>query len=303
MPSGRQRAQVAVRGGGLVLVLAWLLSTRLQAAIPFWLPFLILAATELEFVVRGIRESRSVRTEPRLAVLERRLPGQHDADLGWVETTGEDGEPILVPAPPAPRRRSHGLAFAVGTAIAIVLFVAAFRVDTRETWSSLAPETRAKSERRFTEKRRRSQAGPSRCAATTTTSSPASARTRQASPSSAAASPSSSPTSAARCTTSRPGATSRAGKQQRLRSPCSPTRPRTCEESATRRSPSATRCRRARSSACAWGCHPARRTTSCARSSTATSATAASSGSATASRPSAATAASSTCAPPTRTFP
>ncbi len=151
MPSGRQRVQIVVRGGGLVLVLAWLLSTWLQAAIPFWLPFLILAATELEFVARGIRESRSGRTEPRLAVLERRLPGRHDADLGWVETTDEDGEPVLVPAPPAPRRRSHGPAFAVGTAIAVVLFVAAFRVDTRETWSSLPPETRAKAERRFTD--------------------------------------------------------------------------------------------------------------------------------------------------------
>ena len=36
---------------GLVFVVLWLLSGRLQAAIPFWLPFAILALTELEFVV------------------------------------------------------------------------------------------------------------------------------------------------------------------------------------------------------------------------------------------------------------
>ena len=152
MPSlGRHRAQVAVRIGGLVFVLAWLLSASLQATIPFWLPFLILAATELEFLARGVRESRARRRpEPRQAVLERRLPGRDDADLGWVEATGEDGEPVLVPAPPAPRRRSRRLPFALGAAIAVALFVVAFRVDTRDTWSSLEPRARAEAARRFT---------------------------------------------------------------------------------------------------------------------------------------------------------
>ena len=82
----------------------WLLSDRLQASIPFWLPFAILAATEIEFVVRGMLERRHG-VEPTPA--SRRPPGADDADLGWVETVDEEGEPVLVPAAPrAPRRSS-----------------------------------------------------------------------------------------------------------------------------------------------------------------------------------------------------
>lgn len=134
-----------------MFVLAWLLSAWLQAAIPFWLPFAILAATEVEFVARGFRESRAHRRpEPPQTLLQRRLPGSDDADLGWVETTGEDGEPVLVPAPPAPRKRSRRLPFAIGAAAAAALFVVAFRVDTRDTWASLEPQARAEAERGFT---------------------------------------------------------------------------------------------------------------------------------------------------------
>ena len=82
----------------------WLLSDRLQASIPFWLPFAILAATEIEFVVRGVLERRHG-VEPTPA--SRRLPGADDADLGWVETIDEEGEPVLVPAAP---RHPAGLA-------------------------------------------------------------------------------------------------------------------------------------------------------------------------------------------------
>ena len=153
--SGRQRLQAAARVGGLVLVLAWLLSPSLQAAIPFWLPFAILAATELEFLVRGLRDRRvHHRPEAPRTALERRLPGSADADLGWVETEDEDGEIVLVPAPPSPRRRSRRLPFAIGLAVAIALFVIALRVDTRDTWSSLDPEARAQAEQRFTREAR-----------------------------------------------------------------------------------------------------------------------------------------------------
>jgi len=154
-PTSRQRAQLGVRVAGLVFVLAWLLSTSLQAAIPFWLPFAILAGTELEFLARGVRESRSRRRPaPPQTVLERRLPGRADADLGWVETTGEDGELVLVPAAPAGRRPSRRLPFAIGIAVAAVLFTIALRVDTRETWSSLEPPVRARAEQRFTQEAR-----------------------------------------------------------------------------------------------------------------------------------------------------
>lgn len=148
--SGRQRAQVAVRVGALALVLTWLFSPSLQAVIPFWLPFAALAATELEFLVRGIREARGHRPpEPPQSALERRLPGSDDADLGWVEVEDEDGDPVLVPAPPAERRRSR-LPLAVGIALAATLFVVALRVDTRDTWSSLMSQERARAEQRFT---------------------------------------------------------------------------------------------------------------------------------------------------------
>jgi hypothetical protein len=152
---GRQRAQVAVRVGGLVFVLAWLLSGSLQAAIPFWLPFAVLAATELEFLVRGLGDRRGYhrREAPRTA-LERRLPGTDDADLGWVEAEDEDGEIVLVPAPPSLRRRSRRLPVAIGMAVAVALFVIALRVDTRNTWSSLEPEARALAEQRFTREAR-----------------------------------------------------------------------------------------------------------------------------------------------------
>jgi hypothetical protein len=151
----RQRAQVAVRVGGLVFVVAWLLSPSLQAAIPFWLPFAVLAATEVEFLARGLGESRTGRRpEPRSTTLERRLPGASDADLGWIEVAGEDGEVFLAPAPPAPRSRSRRLPFAAGVIVAAVLFAVALRVDTQATWSSLAPAQRAGSERRFTQEAR-----------------------------------------------------------------------------------------------------------------------------------------------------
>lgn len=131
-------------------MLAWLFSPSLQAAVPFWLPFAVLAATELEFLVRGVREARGHRRpEPPRSALERRLPGTDDADLGWVEVEDEDGEPVLVPAAPAERRRSR-LPLAVGVALAAALFVIALRVDTQNSWSSLTAAERARAEQRLT---------------------------------------------------------------------------------------------------------------------------------------------------------
>ena len=151
----RRRTQAAVRVAGLVFVLGWIFSPSLQAAIPFWLPFAILAATEVEFLARGLREARARhRPERPQSALERRLPGVDDADLGWVESLDEDGEPILVPAPPAARRRGLGPRFAIGVAVAAALFAIALRVDTRDTWASLSPDARARSERQFTHEAR-----------------------------------------------------------------------------------------------------------------------------------------------------
>ena len=164
-PWDRQRVQLAARLGGLAFVLAWLFSAWLQDTIPFWLPFLILAATELEFLARGWRQPRAggLRRATQ-AERERRLPGEHDADLGWVEIVGEDGEPALAAAPPAPRREVHRVRHAIGAALAVALFVVALRTDTRDTWASLAPEVRARSEQRFSREAQRIASRPVRVA-------------------------------------------------------------------------------------------------------------------------------------------
>ena len=144
--SPRDRVQTASRIGALVFVVLWLLSARLQSAIPFWLPFAILAAMEIEFVVRGIRERRAG-VEP--APTSRRLPGADDADLGWVESVDEEGEPILVPAAPRPPRRARVPAVLM-LVVAVVLFFYAYRVDREAGWSSVSGIEQARAEKRFT---------------------------------------------------------------------------------------------------------------------------------------------------------
>lgn len=142
----RERVQTAARAGALVFVVVWLLSAQLQATIPFWLPFAILAAMELEFVIGGIRERR-LGAPARPAA--RRLPGADDADLGWLETVDEEGEPVLVPAPPRERRRSRVPRVLV-VVIGIALFGYAYRVDRQAGWASVSASDRARAERRFT---------------------------------------------------------------------------------------------------------------------------------------------------------
>ncbi len=142
----RDRVQTVSRIVALVFVVLWLFSTRLQSGIPFWLPFAILLAMEVEFVVRGIRERRGdVPAEPAT----RRLPGTDDADLGWVESVDEEGEPIFVPAEPrAPRRSSGPLLLML--VIGVVLFAFAYRVDRNAGWSAVASGDRKRAEQRFT---------------------------------------------------------------------------------------------------------------------------------------------------------
>lgn len=142
----RDRAQTAVRVGGLCFVVLWLLSGRLQATIPFWLPFAVLAATEIEFVIRGLRERRHG-SIPRPA--SRRLPGADDADLGWVETVDEEGELVLLPAAPRERRRVR-VPLLVVLLVGIGMFAYAYRVDREAGWPSVAAAERARAERRYT---------------------------------------------------------------------------------------------------------------------------------------------------------
>ena len=142
----RETVQAAARVGAFVFVVLWLLSGELQGVIPFWLPFAILAAMEVEFVVGGIRERRH---GPPAHPASRRFPGRDDADLGWVETVDEEGEPVLVAAPPRERRRSR-LPLLVVALVGLALFGFASHVDRQAGWTSVSTAARARGEKRFT---------------------------------------------------------------------------------------------------------------------------------------------------------
>jgi hypothetical protein len=142
----RHAAQVVARLVALAVVLLWLLSPRLQGAIPFWLPFAVLAALELELLVGGVRERRRG-WQARPA--EKRLPDADDADLGWVETVDDEGEPVFVPAPARERRRSR-LPLLLVVVAGAALFAYAWRVDREAGWSGLDHAERARAEARFT---------------------------------------------------------------------------------------------------------------------------------------------------------
>lgn len=159
--SPRDRLQTASRIGALAFVVLWLLSSRLQSAIPFWLPFAILAAMEIEFVVRGVRERRAEIEPAESTTLSRRLPGADDADLGWVEAVDEEGEPVLVPAAPRAPRRTRLPAFMM-LIVAVVLFAYAYRVDRDAGWSAISSTERERAEKRFTAEARRIAGKPVR---------------------------------------------------------------------------------------------------------------------------------------------
>jgi hypothetical protein len=148
----RRRLQLALRVAGLVFVVAWLFSWRLQRLVPFWVPFAVLLAAEAEFLLRGVRERR-VEQPPAApeAMAERRAPGADDADLGWGDLVeDEDGLRYVPPPLRAPRRRSRRLLAVAAIGLGIALFVAAVRVDRSRSWQALAPETQARVEARLT---------------------------------------------------------------------------------------------------------------------------------------------------------
>ena len=88
----RTAVQTAVRVATVVFVVAWLFVEALREVVPFWLPFAVLLAAEVEFVVRAVARSRfhagggslrARRTRPRLRRARRgggRLPLHPAAD-------------------------------------------------------------------------------------------------------------------------------------------------------------------------------------------------------------------------------
>ena len=53
----RDGAQVVLRVAAIGFVVAWLFVERLREVVPFWLPFVVLLAAEIEFVLRGRLEA------------------------------------------------------------------------------------------------------------------------------------------------------------------------------------------------------------------------------------------------------
>lgn len=141
---GRSRVQLVVRLAALVFVLAWLFVDRLQEWVPFWLPFVVLLATEVEFVLRGRAES------PRRG-RRRAPPGPEDADLGFGELVEDEEGVYWLPPPsrPAPRRRRWLVRAAAAIAV-VVLFAFAARADRAATWQGLSRDERTAAVARFT---------------------------------------------------------------------------------------------------------------------------------------------------------
>lgn len=141
---GRGRLQLVVRLAALVFVLAWLFVDALQEWVPFWLPFVVLVATEIEFVLRG-------RGEPRRPQRRRAPPGTEDADLGFGELVEDEDGVHWIPPPPRPEPpRRRWAVRAVAAAAVILLFALAARTDRAATWQALSQGERAQAVTRFT---------------------------------------------------------------------------------------------------------------------------------------------------------
>jgi hypothetical protein len=140
----RSTVQTAVRVAAIVFVVAWLFVEALREVVPFWLPFVVLLAAEVEFVVRGRREL----SLPR----RRRIPpGPEDADLGFGELVEEeDGYRYVPPPTRPPRGRGGTLAWLAGAVAVVALFALAARADRAATWRSLADPERARTVSRLT---------------------------------------------------------------------------------------------------------------------------------------------------------
>ncbi len=127
-----------MRVAALAFVLAWLFVEALRAWVPFWLPFAVLLATEVEFVLRG-------RREPRRPQRRQTAPGPEDADLGFGQLVEDEHGIRFLPPPPRPERRRRLRAlWAAGAIVAVALFVVAARSDRAGTWQALPPNERAR---------------------------------------------------------------------------------------------------------------------------------------------------------------
>lgn len=132
-----------MRACALGFVVAWLFSPSLQARIPWWLAFVVLAATEVEFVVRAHLGAGAVAD-----VAERRAPGAEDADLGWgTLEADEEGVRWVAPPPRPPRSPWSRVAAGATLCLAVTLLFLAARADEGKGWDDLSDDARARTER------------------------------------------------------------------------------------------------------------------------------------------------------------
>lgn len=156
LPRNRVLLQRILRVALLGFVVAWLFVGAIRTRIPFWLPFVVLLAAELEFVNTG-------RREPLRRPRRRVPPGSEDADLGYGELVeAEDGYRYVPPpvreSPPRVRR----LVWLAGAIVALVLFALAARADRQASWASLSDDTRRRTVVRLTTEASRIAGAPVR---------------------------------------------------------------------------------------------------------------------------------------------
>ncbi|MBA2294752.1 MAG: hypothetical protein H0W16_06430 [Actinobacteria bacterium] len=140
----RTRVQVVLRALLLGFVVCWLFVETLRTWVPFWLPFVVLLAAELEFVLVA-------RREPLRRARRKVPPGPEDADLGFGTVVEHEDSYRYVPPPVRePPRRRRALGRLVGAGLAALLFGLAARADREATWQSLPEPERARTVARLT---------------------------------------------------------------------------------------------------------------------------------------------------------
>jgi hypothetical protein len=153
----RATLQSALRAAAIAFVAVWLFVDELRAWIPIWLPLVILLAAEVEFVLRGRRETPG-------RVGGRALPGPEDADLGFGELVEDDEGVRFLPPPSRPAgSRPRRAAWLAGAAAAVAVAVGlAARSDRAATWAALPATERASVVERITAEATRIAGAPVR---------------------------------------------------------------------------------------------------------------------------------------------
>lgn len=153
-----------IRVALVVFVLAWILGPEvLRDTVPIWAVFAVAVGLELQFLWGAWRSDRRRVPDrlPQQADRERLGYGDDVDELVIVDEEGEDvwmavseaGEdetpPALEPAGPATRRPLRG--FLTGVAVIATLALAAWWIESRTGWESVAGERRLAAVERFSD--------------------------------------------------------------------------------------------------------------------------------------------------------